>query len=88
MRYGSTHTFEAIDAQRTRVRDRVLYRLPFGSFGRIAHALFVRRALDKIFDHRAKVIADLLAPGARTNEAAGEAPADVDAEAYRRRKAS
>ncbi len=62
-----THTFEAIDAERTRVRDRVLYRLPYGIFGRIAHALFVRRALDKIFDHRAEVIARLLAPGAQTN---------------------
>lgn len=83
-----THTFEAVDAQRTRVRDRVLYRMPFGIFGRIAHALFVRRALEKIFNHRAEVIAGLLAPGAPTNEAAGEAPAEADAESYRRRKAS
>ena len=29
--------------------DRVYYKLPFGIFGRLAHALFVRKQLEKIF---------------------------------------
>lgn len=61
-----THTFEVIDARHTRVRDRVVYRMPYGILGRIAHALFVRRALNQIFNHRAETIARLLAPGAES----------------------
>jgi ligand-binding SRPBCC domain-containing protein len=79
-----THTFEAIDAERTRVRDRVLYGIPYGLIGRIAHALFVRRTLKKIFDYRAEVIARLLAPEAHNDETAIK----KDAESYRRRRAS
>src|SRR5690242_10644689 len=67
-----THSFEAIDANRTGVRDRVLYRLPFGIFGRIAHTLFVRRTLEKIFSYRADVIARLLAPDTRRDEATSD----------------
>ena len=83
-----THSFEAIDANRTRVRDRVLYRLPFGVFGRIAHALFVRRTLEKIFDYRADVIARLLAPGTQRGDEANETSVERTAESYRRRQAS
>jgi ligand-binding SRPBCC domain-containing protein len=32
--------------------DRVSYKLPFGILGRIAHALFVRRQLEQIFEFR------------------------------------
>ncbi len=32
--------------------DRVRYALPFGPLGAIAHALFVARTLDTIFDYR------------------------------------
>jgi ligand-binding SRPBCC domain-containing protein len=55
-----THTFEEIAPDRTLVRDRVLYRLPFGLIGRLAHWLFVRRSLEEIFDYRAKMIEELL----------------------------
>ena len=57
-----THTFEELAPERTRMRDRVLYQIPFGVFGAIAQALFVRRVLKKIFDYRAEVIARLLTP--------------------------
>ena len=60
-----THMFEEIADRRTLVRDRVEYRIPLGVFGRIAHALFVKRSLKKIFDYRAEVIAQLLGPSAR-----------------------
>ncbi|HVG17446.1 MAG TPA: SRPBCC family protein [Blastocatellia bacterium] len=57
-----THMFEELGRASTLVRDRVEYQIPYGPFGRLAHALFVRRTLEKIFDHRAQVIARLLAP--------------------------
>lgn len=55
-----THTFEEIAPNRTLMRDRVLYRIPFGIIGRLAHWLFVRRSLEMIFDYRAKATAELL----------------------------
>lgn len=57
-----SHTFEEIAPDRTLMRDRVLYRLPFGIFGWLAHYLFVERALKGIFDYREKAIAELLPP--------------------------
>jgi ligand-binding SRPBCC domain-containing protein len=46
-----THTFHA-HPDGTCVRDRVCYALPFGPLGDLAHALFVRRDLERIFDFR------------------------------------
>jgi ligand-binding SRPBCC domain-containing protein len=63
-----THTFEELSRTSTLVRDRVEYQIPYGLFGRIAHGLFVKRALKKIFDHRAQVIARLLAPAGQSVE--------------------
>jgi ligand-binding SRPBCC domain-containing protein len=51
-----THTFEpAPDG--VVIRDRVRYALPFGPLGSLAHALFVRRDLRRIFDYRAAQLA-------------------------------
>lgn len=50
------HTFEPV-AEGVRCRDRVLYQLPFGPLGRLAHALLVRRQLLGIFRYRRQVIA-------------------------------
>lgn len=61
-----THTFEEIGPNRTLMRDRVLYRVPFGIFGRLAHWLFIKRSLKLIFDYRAKATAELL--GAKSEE--------------------
>jgi ligand-binding SRPBCC domain-containing protein len=41
----------------TEIRDRVDYELPFGLLGRVARWLFVRRALNRIFDYRNTSIA-------------------------------
>jgi hypothetical protein len=60
-----THTFEELSRTSTLVRDRVEYQIPYGMFGRFAHALVVKRTLKKIFDHRARTIERLLAPVAR-----------------------
>lgn len=51
-----THRFEDAPGG-TRVSDRVEYELPLGPLGDLAHALFVRRALARIFDHRQQRIA-------------------------------
>ncbi len=51
-----THRFEDAPGG-TRVSDRVEYALPLGPLGDVAHALFVRRSLARIFDHRRETIA-------------------------------
>jgi hypothetical protein len=62
------HAFEDADGG-TRMTDRVSYRLPFGPLGELAHPVFVRRTLERIFDFRrdriARILgADAAAPGA------------------------
>jgi ligand-binding SRPBCC domain-containing protein len=52
-----THRFEDAPGGGTRVSDRIEYELPFGALGSLAHALFVERALRRIFDHRQERIA-------------------------------
>lgn len=49
------------DAGGTEMRDVVRYELPLGPLGTLARALFVRRSLDRIFDHRRQVIAEVFA---------------------------
>jgi ligand-binding SRPBCC domain-containing protein len=53
-----THSFEAVEGG-TLVRDRVRYALPLGPFGALARLAFVRRDLERIFDHRAEAVASL-----------------------------
>lgn len=50
-RWHHTHEFRAVP-EGTLIVDRVEYELPLGLLGRLAHALFVRRSLNGIFDHR------------------------------------
>jgi ligand-binding SRPBCC domain-containing protein len=59
-----THIFEALPNGGTRITDRVRYRLGWGIFGRIAHALWVRKDLERIFAYRKKVIAELFSKAA------------------------
>ncbi|MET0411338.1 MAG: SRPBCC family protein [Polyangiaceae bacterium] len=47
------------DAGGTEMRDVVRYELPLGPLGSLARVLFVRRSLERIFDHRRQVIADV-----------------------------
>jgi hypothetical protein len=53
------HEFEARGSS-TLMRDVVDYSLPLGPAGAVAHALFVRRTLDRIFDFRREAIVRLL----------------------------
>jgi ligand-binding SRPBCC domain-containing protein len=49
--WDHTHTFEPI-GDGVLMGDTVRYALPFGPLGRLAHALWVRGALARIFDYR------------------------------------
>lgn len=49
------HSFKKI-AGGVEMTDRVHYVLPLGILGSLAHALFVRRQLEGIFDYRYKVL--------------------------------
>lgn len=55
-RWRHLHAFEDAPGG-TRMTDRVEYELPLGPLGAVAHALFVKRALARIFDHRGEAIA-------------------------------
>ena len=58
------HVHEFQDAPGgTLVTDRVDYALPFGFLGALAHRLFVRRVLKRIFDFRQQRLAEIF-PGA------------------------
>jgi ligand-binding SRPBCC domain-containing protein len=57
-----THSFEPHE-DGTLVRDSVRYALPFGPLGRIAHAVLVRRDLERIFDFRHREVARRLGAG-------------------------
>jgi ligand-binding SRPBCC domain-containing protein len=57
-----THTFEPHGGG-TLVRDTVRYALPLGPLGRLAHAAFVRRDLERIFDFRHAEVARRLGAG-------------------------
>ncbi|HET7877012.1 MAG TPA: SRPBCC family protein [Methylomirabilota bacterium] len=44
----------------TWVEDRVTYRLPLGTLGRVVHALAVGRRIRALFDHRERTLRELL----------------------------
>ncbi len=54
-----THEFEAKGDQ-TLMRDLVEYREPLGPLGVLAHHLFVRRTVEKIFNFRREALRELL----------------------------
>lgn len=49
------HHFRAVEGG-TLIEDLVHYALPLGPLGRMAHALAVRRQLDRIFGYRSQVL--------------------------------
>jgi len=60
-RWEHRHVFLA-EAGGTAVEDRIVYRLPLGALGTLAHALVVGRQLRALWRHRRRRIAELLAP--------------------------
>ena len=59
-RWRHLHEFEEVPGG-TRVSDRVEYEMRFGPLGALVHALFVRRALRRIFDHREQAMRRIFA---------------------------
>jgi ligand-binding SRPBCC domain-containing protein len=53
------HRFEA-DGETTIIRDTVRYQIPFGILGALAHLLFVRRDLRRIFAYRHSAVEVIL----------------------------
>lgn len=73
-----THEFTAV-AGGTRMVDTVRYALPLGPLGSLAHRLFVRRDLERIFAYRRERFERFLGPGASpTFEAAVRTPERED----------
>lgn len=64
-----THAFEERH-HGTMIRDTVLYRMPYGPLGTIAHRIIVARDLERIFDYRRDAVERLL--GGRRTLAAAE----------------
>lgn len=62
------HTFAA-DGSATIVRDTVDYGLPLGALGDVAHPLFVRRDLERIFAYRRQAVIEALADSPATTVA-------------------
>lgn len=58
-----THVFRDV-AGGTEMVDEVDYAIGFGPLGDVAHGLFVKRTLARIFDYRARTVASLFAGGA------------------------
>ena len=50
-----THTFQKVDGG-VEIIDKVKYSLPMGWLGTLAHSIWVRKDLEKIFEHRKTVI--------------------------------
>ena len=65
-----THAFEE-RPDGTLIRDTVLYRMPFGPLGEIAHRVLVARDLERIFDYRRDAVGLLLGGRRSTVAAAG-----------------
>lgn len=57
-----THTFTPLAPNRTRMNDRVDYVLGRGRLDPLVHPVFVRPSLNRIFDHRARTIAEIFPP--------------------------
>jgi ligand-binding SRPBCC domain-containing protein len=55
-----THRFVE-EGSGTRITDEVLYQLPFGPLGELAHWALVRRDVEKIFDYREAKVRSLFA---------------------------
>ena len=50
-----THTFQQVDGG-VEILDKVKYSLPMGWLGTLVHSIWVRKDLEKIFEHRKTVI--------------------------------
>ena len=68
------HHFRADGEGHTVMEDRVLYAAPLGPLGRIAHTLFIRPMLGRIFGFRARAVHQRFGLDEATDSAAGQPP--------------
>lgn len=70
--YKLWHHYHGIEPHKDGVlfTDHVTYEVPFGLFGKMAHALFIRKTLDRIFKHREQCFSTLLGPEVPSEETA------------------
>lgn len=61
--WNHVHEFEPDGDGGTIIHDRVRYAIPYGPLGALAHVLFVRRDLKRIFDYRAEAFRRLVETG-------------------------
>ena len=54
-----SHRLEEVD-QGTRMTDEIRYEMPLGPLGGLAHCLFVRRTLERIFNYRREKLSEIL----------------------------
>ncbi len=64
-RWRHRHTFETVAGGSTWVRDDIDYGLPLGTVGELAHPLFVRRDLERVFDFRQVAVERAMEAGVR-----------------------
>jgi ligand-binding SRPBCC domain-containing protein len=57
-----THRLEEAEGG-TLMTDEIIYQVPFGIFGSIAHLLFVRRTLERIFSYRREKLDEIFPAG-------------------------
>lgn len=60
-RWEHRHLF-LVDGEGTRVEERVVYRLPFGPLGRLAHTVLIGRQLATLWAYRRQRISHVLGP--------------------------
>ncbi len=53
------HQLESYEIKKTRMVDRVFYRMPFGVVGTLVHEIWVKKMLKEIFDYRALRLKEL-----------------------------
>ena len=53
-----SHRLEEVD-QGTRMTDEIRYEIPLGPLGGLAHCLFVRRTLERIFNYRREKLSEI-----------------------------
>lgn len=53
------HLLESVGEEKTRMIDRVNYRLPFGMVGTLVHELWVKKMLNNIFEYRARQLSQI-----------------------------
>lgn len=62
--YKYWHHYHSIEESDGGVKfvDHVTYQVPCGIFGQLAHSLFIRRILDRIFSYRAEIFREVFEP--------------------------